>query len=439
MSPLETRGGEREDRWSELLAAATVVFAERGYVAASLEEVAGHLGILAGSLYHYVRTKEELLYAIMRDAYETALETVNRHQALASAGGSKTVSFVRIWMAHMRSLKYSAIGADRHDYIRFLSPEHKAEIRRIRGVLSHYVESLIDADIGRGCLKVQIPPRVATGTILTLMNTTREWMHSETLEEWAEITEWYVDLLHTGLRSKTNRGSDADRATIAASAAHGRDSAAIGIAFAHENALLRGAERGARWDELVSAAGEVFAERTYPGASLAEVARRMGVRKASLYHYIGAKEELLFELYLRVHERALGTVTAEAANQSAPGEENLASLITAWGCQTLKRDTAYLPLGTIDIEYLTPEHAGQIRSIRRVVRRYVEGVVVEGVNAGQFAPTLNIDYAVNSLLIALNRSRRWFRKGKGEPSLADWNTQLFLYGFFNAQPSGIVD
>ena len=59
-----------------------------------------------------------------------------------------------------------------------------------------------------------------------------------------------------------------------------------------------GLVRGERWGELVQIAGEVFAEKTYPGASLSEVARRMGIRKASLYHYIQTKEELLFELQL---------------------------------------------------------------------------------------------------------------------------------------------
>ncbi len=438
MTPLAASRKQRADRWPELLAAANVVFAERGYVAASLEGVAGQLGISGGSLYHYVRTKEELLYAILSDSYEKARETVHRHQTEHRTDESETLSFVRTWMQHMVTLQYSAVAAERHEYIRFLSDAHKSEIRTIRRQLSDYVASLVDTDITAGVLKVQVPGRVLSGAILTLMNTTREWMHRDQPDEWTALTDWYIELLEHGLRSASSNDTDADCSTLAASAARGQTSAETGVAYAQEHALLRAEQRGGRWNELVDTAGHVFAERTYLGASLAEIARRMEVRKASLYHYIGAKEELLFEIELRVHERALGTSTALAADSPARGDQQVASFIGAWASQITKHDSPYLPLGITDLEYLTKEHAEQIRSIRRVVRRHVEEMVVSGVNDRSFAATLNVSYAVNSLLVSLNRSPRWFHKGRGDPSLSDWNTLLFLTGLFKPRFSVVT-
>src|SRR3954468_14169102 len=50
---------KKRDR--EVLDAAARVFYERGYANASVQDVADELGILKGSLYHYIETKEDLL------------------------------------------------------------------------------------------------------------------------------------------------------------------------------------------------------------------------------------------------------------------------------------------------------------------------------------------------------------------------------------------
>ncbi len=43
-------------------------------------------------------------------------------------------------------------------------------------------------------------------------------------------------------------------------------------------------------------AAELFAERGYAGASMSGIARRVGIRKPSLYNYYSSKEELFLEL-----------------------------------------------------------------------------------------------------------------------------------------------
>lgn len=47
---------------------------------------------------------------------------------------------------------------------------------------------------------------------------------------------------------------------------------------------------------LLTAAASLFAERGFGGTSMADIAERVGVRKASLYNYYPSKDELLMEL-----------------------------------------------------------------------------------------------------------------------------------------------
>src|ERR1700742_1891186 len=57
------RTAKRRDE--EVLDAAARVFARRGYADASVQDVADELGILKGSLYHYIRAKEDLLFWLL--------------------------------------------------------------------------------------------------------------------------------------------------------------------------------------------------------------------------------------------------------------------------------------------------------------------------------------------------------------------------------------
>ena len=58
----------RRDR--EVVEAAERVFYERGYSGASVQDVADELGILKGSLYHYIDTKEDLLFRLLEEVHE---------------------------------------------------------------------------------------------------------------------------------------------------------------------------------------------------------------------------------------------------------------------------------------------------------------------------------------------------------------------------------
>src|SRR5215216_3708871 len=52
----------------------------------------------------------------------------------------------------------------------------------------------------------------------------------------------------------------------------------------------------ARREELTQVAARLFAERGYRGTSLGDLAKALGMQKASLYHHISSKEDLLWEV-----------------------------------------------------------------------------------------------------------------------------------------------
>ncbi len=54
------------------------LFASKGYHATSMRDIARHLDINQGSLYYYFKNKEEILFRLMDDAMDEALQTLER-------------------------------------------------------------------------------------------------------------------------------------------------------------------------------------------------------------------------------------------------------------------------------------------------------------------------------------------------------------------------
>ena len=80
------RTRRKDARPGEIVAAALASFAERGYAATKLEDVAAAAGISKGTIYLYFPTKEDLFRAVVRQAVlpnlEAAEATVRRSHRL---------------------------------------------------------------------------------------------------------------------------------------------------------------------------------------------------------------------------------------------------------------------------------------------------------------------------------------------------------------------
>ncbi|WP_235490550.1 helix-turn-helix domain-containing protein, partial [Frankia sp. AvcI1] len=73
---------DRRNREAEILQAALEIFARKGYAAASIQDVADAVGVLKGSLYHYIDSKEDLLFQIFDNAHVDAERLMTELDAL---------------------------------------------------------------------------------------------------------------------------------------------------------------------------------------------------------------------------------------------------------------------------------------------------------------------------------------------------------------------
>ncbi|GAA4878302.1 TetR/AcrR family transcriptional regulator [Actinomycetospora straminea] len=71
-------GSRADEQRQRILAGAVAVFSRRGYRAASMNEVADQVGLRKPTLYHYVRTKQDLLVAVYEEVLDESLASARR-------------------------------------------------------------------------------------------------------------------------------------------------------------------------------------------------------------------------------------------------------------------------------------------------------------------------------------------------------------------------
>jgi AcrR family transcriptional regulator len=88
-------------RPAEILSAALDCFAERGFAATRLDDIAARAGVTKGTLYLYFPNKEELFKALVR---QQLLPNIERLEAAAAGSGSAAevlTQLVAVWAGHV--------------------------------------------------------------------------------------------------------------------------------------------------------------------------------------------------------------------------------------------------------------------------------------------------------------------------------------------------
>jgi TetR/AcrR family transcriptional regulator, cholesterol catabolism regulator len=171
-----------------------------------------------------------------------------------------------------------------------------------------------------------------------------------------------------------------------------------------------GAAYHERRTEIVRAAAEMFKRNGYRGTKLGDVAEAMNLDRASLYYYVGSKEELF-------HEVVGGAVEANADSAEAilagPGTapEKLRALITglmvSYG-ETYPFLYVYIQenLGTV-----SPDRSDWAREMRRHNKRYenaVVAIVQAGIDEGSLQTGTQAWVVAYGIIGMVAWSNRWF-------------------------------
>ena len=160
----------------------------------------------------------------------------------------------------------------------------------------------------------------------------------------------------------------------------------------------------ARRDEIVEVAAEVFRRRGYDAGSLDDVAAELELRRASLYHYVRSKAQLLYMIFDRAITTSLERL--EEVRRIEDPRMRLAALIRHQ-VRTVTEEPTMLAVFFDNRPRLDETYEVEIRAKER---RYV-GIYAEAVEAACKAgavPELDARYAAQALLGMTSWTYKWF-------------------------------
>ena len=186
-----------------------------------------------------------------------------------------------------------------------------------------------------------------------------------------------------------------------------------GIEGRRRAAQLEGAEAYvARRNEIIYAAAAVFKDRGYEAATLNDVAERLNTDRASLYYYVGSKEDLLHEVVRSVLDTNVAMAERIRKRKTAAPEK--IQLLLSEMMRSFAQNYPHMYVYTEDMGRIAKQDSEWSRTVVHATKRFesiVVSILEKGKSEGTIRADLNAELCALALFGMVNWTHQWFRPG----------------------------
>jgi AcrR family transcriptional regulator len=196
-------GRTRRDRSEEVLETAIAVFYEKGYPKASIQDVADRVGVLKGSLYHYIESKEDLLFEVFAGSDEQWAHMMSDVGKLEMPPTERLGSFVHEWcLWYLNNLKRASVYASEWHHLRGKRLE---SVKTKRREYERFVIEMIDEVKAAGDAHPNLDSRYACFLIFSAINGLTTWYRRRGKDSAEHIANVYQDMILGMIRCSPGR------------------------------------------------------------------------------------------------------------------------------------------------------------------------------------------------------------------------------------------
>lgn len=180
--------------------------------------------------------------------------------------------------------------------------------------------------------------------------------------------------------------------------------------------------------DIVEAATHVFSKYGYHGASMADIAQAVGIRKASLYHHLRKKEDLLLAIHEGLVNDLIERTELALANRETPGDRLAAVLHAAMEFIGSNKEGVTVFLSEAGV-VATGERWDAIVAKRDFYESRVAAIVRDGMDRGEFIE-LPHKVVARGVLAMANWCYTWFEPTRSMTAdeVADIFVTMALHG-----------
>jgi AcrR family transcriptional regulator len=183
-------GARARDR--EVVDAAVRIFWEKGYASASVQDVADALGMLKGSLYYYIDSKESLLEKIFQDSHVDLMRLTQQAVESDAPAVDRLVRFLHdyaMWtLTHIQQA-----GLYSREW-RYATDPIKATLTKSQRYYDQILRELIIAGQHEGSLESTVDPQVMSRFIWAAFTALPDWYRPNRKSHADDVARKYVEL-----------------------------------------------------------------------------------------------------------------------------------------------------------------------------------------------------------------------------------------------------
>jgi len=180
----------------KILEAAAQIFSEKGYHAASMQDIARAVSLQKASLYHHVSSKQEILLELLDQALDILIMRIGVVASLKIPPEEKLHKAMHVYLEILLEQRdLSAVLLFEH---RSLDVELKSRHLPRRDRFENIWRGMINDGISTGVFECNDPAQ-ATRAVLGVMNWTITWFKVDGVLSAKEIADQYANLFFQGL------------------------------------------------------------------------------------------------------------------------------------------------------------------------------------------------------------------------------------------------
>lgn len=182
----------RDKRLPELIDVAIRILWAKGYSAATVQDLADELGILKGSVYHYVSGKEEVLALVLDAAHEHSARLTDQVAAMDAAPLAKLHEHFRLHaLWYLESPEHVTVFfRDWH----FLTGERLALVTERRRGYDRFLRELLTECQAAGELSTEVDVKYLSFFLLGALNAAPTWYRRQGRDSVSTIARAFADL-----------------------------------------------------------------------------------------------------------------------------------------------------------------------------------------------------------------------------------------------------
>jgi len=172
--------------------------------------------------------------------------------------------------------------------------------------------------------------------------------------------------------------------------------------------MAQSADSKQKLRDICRIAARIFYEKGYDGASMQDIAEAVGLTKAGLYHHVGSKDRLLFEIMNYGMDILDETVLARVKDIADPREKLRQTIIGHIDLIVRARD--------LEITVILHENRSLKGALRKKINArkrkyidYLEGLIEQVQERASARPAISPPLAAFALLGMINWLYQWFR------------------------------